>query len=103
MSLVLSTVDITTAAIIHRTKTSTSSLLVSVEERRARAKELLLDVEAKLGRTKMMRVFEIFKNAAADNESTAISECKTRLLEIFRGHRDFQTRFLEFLPQQLRL
>jgi len=84
------------------TKTSVSSLVVSLEERRVRAKELLLDVEAKLGRTKMLRVFEVFKNAS-DNETTTVADCKTKLIEIFRGHRDFQTRFLEFLPQPMRL
>jgi len=81
------------------TKTGSSSLAVSLEERRAKAKELLLDVEAKLGRNKMLKVFEVFKNA----DETTLTECKTKLLEIFRGRHDFQTRFLEFLPQQLRL
>ncbi len=81
------------------TKTGSSSLAVSLEERRVKAKELLLDVEAKFGRNKMMKVFEVFKHA----DETSIPECKNKLLEIFTGHRDFQSRFLEFMPQQLRL
>ncbi len=84
---------------VYRTKTGSSSLAVSIEERRVKAKELLLDVEAKLGRNKMMKVFEVFKHA----DETSIAECKTKLLEIFSGHQDFQSRFLEFLPMQLRL
>jgi len=47
----------------------------------------------------MMRVFEVFRNA----DETGIAQAKTNLLEIFRGHQDFQSRFLEFLPQQMRL
>ena len=82
-----------------RTKTGSSSLAVSLEERRVKAKELLLDVEAKFGRNKMMKVFEVFKHA----DETSIPECKNKLLEIFTGHQDFQSRFLEFMPQQLRL
>ena len=82
-----------------RTKTGSSSLAVSIEERRAKAKELLLDVEAKLGRTKMIKVLEVFKYA----DEMPIVECKTKLLEICKGHKDFQSRFLEFLPQELRL
>ena len=83
----------------NRTKTGSSSLAVSLEMRRIKAKELLLDVEARLGRSKMMKVFEVFKNT----DETALLECKNKLLEICRGHQDFQSRFLEFLPQQLRL
>jgi hypothetical protein len=71
---------------------------VSLEMRRIKAKELLLDVEARLGRSKMIKVFEVFKNT----DETALLECKNKLLEICRGHQDFQSRFLEFLPQQLR-
>lgn len=81
------------------TTTGSTLLAVSVEERRVKAKELLLDVEAKLGRDTMMRVMDILKNA----DETALVQCKTKLLETFRGHQEFQTRFLEFLPQQLRL
>lgn len=81
------------------TKTATSTVATSLEQRRVKAKELLLDVEAKLGRNKMMRVFEVFRNA----DETGIAQAKTNLLEIFRGHQDFQSRFLEFLPQQMRL
>ena len=85
--------------VIIRTKTGNSTVAVSVEERRVKAKELLLDVEAKLGRGKMMKVFEVFKTA----DESALVQSKTKLLEIFRGHQEFQSRFLEFLPQQLRL
>ena len=82
-----------------RTKTGSSTVAISLEERRAKAKELLLDVEAKLGRNKMLEVFRVIKKA----DGTALVQSKTKLLEIFRGHKEFQSRFLEFLPQQLRL
>jgi len=81
------------------TKTGSSSVAISLEERRAKAKELLLDVEAKLGRNKMLEVFRVIKKA----DGTSLVQSKTKLLEIFRGHKEFQSRFLEFLPQQLRL
>jgi hypothetical protein len=83
----------------NRTKTGSSSLAVSLEMRRIKAKKLLLDVEARLGRNKMMKIFEVFKNT----DEMALLECKNKLLEICQGHQDFQSRFLEFLPQQLRL
>lgn len=64
-----------------------------------KAKELLLDVEAQLGKSKSIQLFKAIKDAP-DNP---LVESKTRILELLRGHRDFQTRFLEFLPHQLRL
>ena len=76
-----------------------SSVAVSVEERRVKAKKLLEDVDKKLGRNKMIKVFEVFKNA----DETTMVQSKTKLLEIFRGHQEFQSRFLEFLPQTMRL
>jgi len=76
-----------------------SSVAVSVEERRVKAKKLLEDVDKKLGRNKMMKVFEVFKNA----DETTMVQSKTKLLEIFREHQEFQSRFLEFLPQTMRL
>jgi hypothetical protein len=72
---------------------------VSVEERRLKAKELLLDVESQLGKTKALQVFQVLKDAS----DISMVEAKTKLLEILRGHKDFQSRFLEFLPHQLRL
>lgn len=84
---------------MDRTQTRSTSLAVSIEERRAKAKELLLDVEAKLGRNKMMKTLEVFQYA----DEMPIAECKIKLLEICKGHKDFQSRFLEFLPQELRL
>ena len=80
-------------------KAGSSSFNVSVEERRVKAKELLLDVEANLGTETMLKVFGVLKNA----DETTLVQCKTKLLDIFRGHKEFQTRFLEFLPQQMRL
>eukprot|EP00536_Pseudo-nitzschia_multiseries_P010318 jgi/Psemu1/202868/e_gw1.309.11.1 len=80
-------------------KLGNASVAVSVEGRRVRAKQLLLDVEAKLGKDTMAQVFEIFRNA----DETALLESKTKLMELFRQHQEFQSRFLEFLPQQMRL
>ena len=72
---------------------------ISAEERRAKAKELLLDVETQLGKNKAIHLFSVIK----DFQDSPLLESKTRILEILRGHKDFQARFLEFLPQQLRL
>jgi hypothetical protein len=72
---------------------------VSVEERRAKAKELLLDVESQLGRTKVIQIFELVKESA----DAPLVESKTRLMELLRGHKDLQQRFHEFLPKQLQL
>lgn len=64
-----------------------------------KAKELLLDVESQLGKDNALQVFQVLKDAS----EISLVEAKTRLLEILRGQKDFQMRFLEFLPQQLRL
>jgi hypothetical protein len=64
-----------------------------------RAKELLLDVESQLGKSKALQVFQVLKDAS----DLSLVEAKTKLLDILRGQKDFQIRFLEFLPHQLRL
>ncbi|KAL3917182.1 MAG: hypothetical protein SGILL_004833, partial [Bacillariaceae sp.] len=82
-----------------RFKSSNATPNVSAEERRVKAKELLLDVETQLGKNKAIHLFNVIK----DFQESPLLESKTRILEILRGHKDFQARFLEFLPQQLRL
>ncbi|KAG7338717.1 ELM2 domain containing protein [Nitzschia inconspicua] len=80
-------------------KTSNSTATVSIEERRMKAKELLLDVESQLGKNKALQIFQVLKDAS----DISLVEAKTKLLDILRGQKDFQSRFLEFLPHQLRL
>jgi len=80
-------------------KTGNSTVTVSTEERRSKAKELILDVGQKLGRNKMLEVMKVIKKA----DETNLSHTKAKLLEIFRGNKEFQSRFLEHLPHQLRL
>lgn len=86
---------------IQRYKTGTSSVAISTEERRRKAKELILDVGQKLGRNKMLEVMKVIK--AVDTRSTGLGQTKLLLLDIFRNNKEFQSRFLEFLPHQLRL
>ena len=86
---------------IRRYKTGTSSVAISTEERRRKAKELILDVGQKLGRNKMLEVMKVIK--AVDTRSTGLGQTKLLLLDIFRNNKEFQSRFLEFLPHQLRL
>jgi hypothetical protein len=82
-----------------RTKTGNSTFAMSADERRSKAKELILDVKKKMGSKKMLEVMKVIKKA----DETALGQTKAKLLEIFRGHKEFQSRFLEHLPQQLRL
>jgi hypothetical protein len=99
MMLLIFCISCFCCCISERFDTSSTSAAVSVEERRAKAKELLLDVESQLGRTKVIQIFELVKESA----DAPLVESKTRLMELLRGHKDLQQRFHEFLPKQLQL
>ena len=49
----------------------------------------------------MLEVMKVIK--AVDTRSTGLGQTKLLLLDIFRNNKEFQSRFLEFLPHQLRL
>lgn len=80
-------------------KTSVPSMAMSVEERRCRAKEFLLDVEAKLGNHKLIEVCKMMDSW----EELSFFESKTKLLHIIGGHKDLQARAVEFFPHSQRL
>jgi hypothetical protein len=80
-------------------KTSVPSMGMSVEERRRRAKQFLLDVEAKLGKHKLMEIMKMMDSW----EQLSFIEAKTKLLHITRGYPDLQSRAVEFFPQSRRI
>ena len=67
----------------------------AIESRRSKAKELLLDVEEQFGSERMSEVVDVIKGF----RQKSVPEVKRLLVDIFRGNRDFQQRFLEFLPR----
>ena len=82
----------------YRSKTGIDDVTGSVENRRATAKQLLLDVEAKLGAEKMAEVADAIKQL----HRKSLLELKVVIVDIFKGNADFQQRFLEFLPKRYR-
>jgi hypothetical protein len=80
-------------------KTSVPNMAMSVEERRRRAKEFLLDVEAKLGKHKLIEVCKMMDSL----EEFSFIESKTKLLHIIRGHPELQARAVDFFPHTHRL
>lgn len=81
-----------------RFKTGMADITGAVEERRVKAKELLLDVESQFGKEKMAEVADSIKHL----HQKSITELKTNLVDIFKGDAEFQKRFLEFLPKRFR-
>ena len=80
-------------------KTSISGMAISLEERRRRAKQFFLDVEARLGHSKLLDVCKVMQSW----ESKPFFESKSKLLYILRLQPDLQTRAIEFFPQAQRL
>ena len=80
-----------------RPKTSISDLTGAVEDRRVNAKKLLLDIEAKMGKDKLIEVVAIIKRL---NQRSIPSNLRAIIVDICSGHPEFEQRLLEFLPQR---
>jgi hypothetical protein len=80
----------------NRAKTSTGDVTGDVEERRVNAKQLLLDLERKLGPEKLAEV----ANAIKRWHQESIPELQVFLVEILRGQTELLERFLDFLPKR---
>jgi hypothetical protein len=81
---------------VHRAKTSTGDVTGDVEERRVSAKQLLLDLERKLGPEKLAEV----ANAIKRWHQESIPELQVFLVEVLRGQTELLERFLDFLPKR---
>jgi hypothetical protein len=82
--------------LFFRFKTGVEEVTGAVEDRRAKAKELLLEVEEQFGKEKLAEVVYIIKHF----HQKSIVELKTMLFTLFTGKAEFQQRFLEFLPKR---
>lgn len=89
-----------TASYSHllRFKTGIADVTGAVEDRRVRAKQLLLDVEQQLGKEKMAEVVDVIKRL----HRKSVAELKSLLVDILKDNAEFQHRFLEFLPNRFR-
>ena len=84
--------------VLDRTKTGTSDVTGATEERRVDAKQLLLDIEDQLGKEKLAEVVNAIKRL----HQKPISDLKSELVEVLKGHAELLQRFLEFLPRRFR-
>jgi hypothetical protein len=66
-----------------------------VRTRRSNAKELLIDIETKLGKEKMMIVVGMIRNFHQISTSALLSD----ITKIFEGDEDLMDRFTDFLPR----
>lgn len=76
------------------------SMSVATESRRERldnAKELLLEVKEKLGKSKTVQIISVVRQLQGSYER----ETRDKLFQLLKGHPRLQKRFMEFLPKHV--
>jgi hypothetical protein len=76
-------------------ETTAADVTGATEERRQKARDLLLDVQSKLGNEIMAEVM----NAVRKLNRSYDGETRNSLFHLLRGHQELQKRFSEFLPR----
>lgn len=84
---------------VCRSKTATGDVIGAVENRRVDAKQLLLEVEERLGKEKLAEVADAIKRL----HQTSVTELRLHLFDILRGHPDLIQKFVAFLPARFRV
>mmetsp|Transcript_87023 Transcript_87023/g.130488 ORF Transcript_87023/g.130488 Transcript_87023/m.130488 type:complete len:615 (-) Transcript_87023:44-1888(-) len=79
-------------------KTSISDVAGAIEERRIKAKKLLLDVEKHMGEEKLHQIVTVIKRF---NQRSTTANLKAMIVNICSGHPEFEQRLLEFFPKRL--
>eukprot|EP00977_Amphora_coffeiformis_P011078 scaffold2655_cov179-Amphora_coffeaeformis.AAC.11 len=81
----------------HWSETSATDLVRATEERREKARQLMLDVNAALGKSVLGQV----ANAVKELNRADTPSARANLFSLLHGHTDLQRRFNEFLPKQV--
>ena len=81
----------------HWSETNPSDLVTATEERRDKARQLMLDVHSTLGKTVTGQV----ANAVKELNRADTPAARAQLFTLLHGHTDLQRRFNEFLPKQV--
>ena len=79
----------------HWSETSATDLVRATEERREKARQLMLDVNATLGKGVVGQV----ANAVKELNRADTPPARASLFSLLHGHTDLQRRFNEFLPK----
>ena len=79
----------------HWSETSATDLVRATEERREKARQLMLDVNAALGKSVVGQV----ANAVKELNRADTPSARANLFSLLHGHTDLQRRFNEFLPK----
>lgn len=85
-----------TESLLHRQKTSIGEVTGTLNDKRAMAKRLLLDIEEELGNEKMTEVAQLVKTF----HSRPAIESRTRVLGILHENGALKLRMLEFLSKR---
>jgi hypothetical protein len=80
---------------IHWSETNASDLVLATEERKEKARQLMLDANLVLGKIAIGRVATAVKEL---NRSDS-AESRSVLFSLLQGQSDLQRRFMEFLPK----
>jgi MinD superfamily P-loop ATPase len=86
-----------TCSFFTRPKTAISDVAGAIEERRIKAKKLLIDVETQMGKDKLAEIVDVIKRF---NQRSITTNLKAVIVDICNGYPEFEQRLLEFLPKR---